>query len=204
MSADSSDSPDSPLPALPDTTDDHHLREEPIASERVFEGVFLRVERDRVRLPDGKTALREYIRHPGAVMIIALFDDGRVVLERQFRYPLHRSFIEFPAGKIDPDEPPLQCAIRELREETGYTAARWQHVCTLHNAIAYADEHIEIYLATGLTAGERRLDEGEFLDVLTLPAEELLEAVRRGEITDVKTMLGAFWLDKIRSGAWTA
>lgn len=191
------------LTELPDTGDDRHLREEPLDSERVFEGVFLRVERDRVRLPDGKTALREYIRHPGAVMIIALFDDGRIVLERQFRYPLHRSFIEFPAGKIDAGEPPLQCAIRELREETGYVAERWQHVCTLHNAIAYSDEGIEIYLATGLTAGERKLDDGEFLDVITLPAEVLLDAVRRGEITDVKTMLGAFWLDKIRTGGWT-
>jgi len=181
---------------------DAHLKEAPLHSERVFDGSFLHVNRDAVRLPDGKQAQREYIVHPGAVMIIALFDDGRVVLERQYRYPLHRTFIEFPAGKIDPDEPPLRTAQRELQEETGYTATVWHRLCTIHNAIAYSDEHIEFYLATGLSSGEQRLDAGEFLDVFTMPADDLPELIRTGEITDVKTIIGSMWLEKIRSGAW--
>lgn len=181
---------------------DTHLKESRLHSERVFDGTFLHVNRDAVRLPDGKQALREYIVHPGAVMIIAMFDDGRVVLERQYRYPLHRAFIEFPAGKIDPDEPPLDTAKRELREETGYTASAWRHLCTIHNAIAYSDEHIEIYLATDLSSGEQRLDAGEFLDVFTMHADELPDLIRNGEITDVKTIIGSMWLEKIRSGVW--
>lgn len=181
---------------------DTHLKEVPLHSDRVFDGTFLHVNRDTVRLPDGKQTLREYVVHPGAVMIIALFDDGRVVLERQYRYPLHRAFIEFPAGKIDTDEPPLSTAKRELQEETGYTAKVWNHLCTIHNAIAYSDEHIELYLATGLSSGEQRLDAGEFLDVFTMPAEELPDLVRRGEITDVKTIIGSMWLEKIRSEVW--
>ena len=184
--------------------DDSHLREVPLTGEQVFAGVFLKVLRDRVRLPDGKEATREYIHHPGAVMILPVTDDGQVVLERQWRYPLHRAFLEFPAGKIDPGEPPLDCAIRELREETGYRAARWVHLGVLHNAIGYSDEGIEIYLATGLAAGERRLDEGEFLDVLTMPLATLLDKVRGGEVTDVKTMLGALWLEKLQRGEWPA
>ena len=182
--------------------DDAHLKEIELSSERVYDGHFLHVRRDTVRLPDGATTGREYIVHPGAVMIIALTDDGQVVLERQYRYPLHRAFIEFPAGKIEPDEPPLTTAIRELQEETGYLATTWRHLCSIHNAIAYSDEHIEIYLATGLTLGPRRLDAGEFLDVYTMPVSELLEGVRSGAITDVKTIIGCFWLDRIRSDAW--
>jgi len=181
---------------------DTHLKETLLESVRVFDGGFLHVNRDSVRLPDGKQALREYIVHPGAVMIIAMFDDGRVVLERQYRYPLHRAFIEFPAGKIDPDEPPLNTAKRELQEETGYTASVWRHLCTIHNAIAYSDEHIELYLATGLSSGAPRLDAGEFLDVFTLHAEDLPKLIQTGEITDVKTIIGSMWLEKIRSGAW--
>lgn len=178
------------------------LDETRLDGELAYDGSFLKVARDRVRLPDGAVTDREYILHPGAVVILPLFDDGRVLLERQFRYPLGKVFIEFPAGKIDPGEDPLACAQRELREETGYTAADWQFVTTIHNAIAYSDEHLDLYLARGLVAGERRLDEGEFLEIFSATVPEMLAMVQCGEITDVKTIIGAFWLDKIQSGAW--
>src|SRR6476661_2271132 len=111
---------------------DQHLTETRIDSEVVYEGHFLKIRRDTVQLPDGKAASREYIRHPGAVVILPLFDDGAILLERQFRYPANRVFIEFPAGKIDPNEAALDCAKRELQEETGYTATDWKYVCTIH------------------------------------------------------------------------
>ncbi|MFZ6730739.1 NUDIX domain-containing protein [Undibacterium sp. Ji42W] len=178
------------------------LQENKISSELVYEGSFLKVDKDVVSLPDGQTATREYIRHPGAVVIIPLFDDGRVLLEKQFRYPLHEVFIEFPAGKIDEGEDPLLCAQRELREETGYTASDWSFVCTIHNAIAYSDEHLDIYLAKGLTAGQAALDEEEFLEVFTATLPEMLDWIKSGQITDVKTVIGTFWLEKILAGKW--
>jgi len=182
---------------------DKHLKEVRIEGGLAYDGAFLKVQKDTVRLPNGQPAIREYIRHPGAVVILPMFEDGSILLERQFRYPLDRVFIEFPAGKIDPGEAPLACAKRELLEETGYTAREWQFVCTIHNAIAYADEHLDIYLARGLTAGERKLDEEEFLDVFRASADELLAWIKEGKVSDVKTIIGAFWLEKIRSGAWT-
>ncbi|MDC8756080.1 NUDIX domain-containing protein [Janthinobacterium fluminis] len=181
---------------------DLHLRESKIDGELAYEGGFLKVQRDRVALPDGKVTVREYIKHPGAVVILPLLDDGSVLLERQFRYPLERVFIEFPAGKIDPGEAPLDCAKRELLEETGYTASDWQFVCTIHNAIAYSDEHLDLFVARGLVAGERQLDDGEFLDTFTASVPQILEWVRTGAISDVKTVIGAFWLDKLTSGSW--
>jgi ADP-ribose pyrophosphatase len=182
---------------------DLHLKETRIDGGVAYEGGFLKVQRDQVRLPDGSSTYREYIRHPGAVVILPLLDDGRVLLERQYRYPNDRVFIEFPAGKIDPGEDHLACAQRELQEETGYTASDWQFVCTIHNAIAYADEHLELFVARGLVAGEAKLDAGEFLETFTATVPELLEMVRRGEVTDVKTIIGAFWLEKIIAGTWT-
>jgi len=178
------------------------LRETRIEGDVVYDGKFLKVERDKIRLPDGSTSHREFFRHPGAVVILPLLPDGRVLLERQFRYPNSQVFIEFPAGKIDPGEEHLACAKRELEEETGYTAAKWRFVCTIHNAIAYSDEHLEIFLAEDMTAGEQKLDKGEFLETFTATVPELLEMVKRGEITDVKTIIGTFWLEKILSGAW--
>lgn len=183
---------------------DKHLEETCIDSEQAYSGSFLKISRDTVRLPDGSTSQREYIRHPGAVVILPVLPDGRILLERQFRYPLHQVFIEFPAGKIDPGEDPLLCAQRELQEETGYTASDWQHVCTIHNAIAYSDEHLEIYLARGLTAGQSSLDDGEFLETITASLDDMLQWVREGKITDVKTVIGTFWLEKIVAGAWLA
>jgi ADP-ribose pyrophosphatase len=181
---------------------DSHLRETRIDGDVAYDGAFLKVTRDRVRLPDGKETFREFIRHPGAVVILPLFDDGRVLLERQFRYPHEKVFVEFPAGKIDAGEASLVCGQRELLEDTGYTATVWHFVCTIHNAIAYSDEHLDIFLARSLVEGQAQLDEGEFLDTFTATVPELLEMVRRGEITDVKTVVGIFWLDKYLSGAW--
>lgn len=183
---------------------DQHLKETRVDSRLAYDGHFIKVQRDEVRLPDGKPASREYIRHPGAVVILPVFDDGTVLLERQFRYPLDQVFIEYPAGKIDPGEDSLACARRELQEETGYTASDWQFVCTIHNAIAYSDEHLELYLARGLTPGPNKLDDGEFLDTFTTTVEQMLEWIRSGKVTDVKTVIGTFWLEKILSGSWTA
>jgi ADP-ribose pyrophosphatase len=182
--------------------DDSHLRETRIDGEVAYDGHFLKVTRDRIKLPDGKESAREFIRHPGAVVILPLLDDGRVLLERQYRYPNDRVFIEFPAGKIDPGEDSLASARRELEEETGYTATDWHFVCTINNAIAYSDEHLDLFLARGLTAGEAKLDEGEFLETFTATVPELLEMVRNGEITDVKTVIGTFWLEKFAAGTW--
>ena len=181
---------------------DLQLKETRIDGELAYDGSFLKVSRDTVSLPNGAHTQREFIRHPGAVVILPLLDDGTVLLERQFRYPLGRVFIEFPAGKIDPGEGALACARRELQEDTGYTASDWQFVCTIHNAIAYSDEHLELFLARGLTAGPAQLDEGEFLETFTATVPELLAMVRRGDVTDVKTIIGAFWLEKIAAGQW--
>ncbi len=185
-----------PVPA------DAHLREETLRSEQVYSGTFLDVRRDQVRLPDGATAQREYIVHPGAVMIVPLLDDGRLVVERQWRYPLGRAMLEFPAGKLERGEPPWQCAVRELIEETGYRAAEWARAGVLHNAIAYSNEGIEVWFARGLAAGARQLDAGEFVDVSSAGLEELADLARRGELTDAKTLIGLMWLQNWRSGRW--
>lgn len=180
------------------------LSETPLDSEVIVDGHFLKVKRDHVLLPDGKRTVREYIEHPGAVMIIPVFDDGRVLMERQYRYPVGQVMIEFPAGKLDAGEDARECAIREMREETGYTVAQLTFVTRIHPVISYSTEFIDLYLATGLTAGERKLDDGEFLETFTASFGELMDWVKQGRITDVKTIIGAFWLEKIRAGEWQA
>jgi ADP-ribose pyrophosphatase len=180
------------------------LTEAEVGSVWVYRGKLLQVRRDTVRLPDGGMTEREYIEHPGAVAIIALTDSGELVMERQYRYPLRRDMIELPAGKINPGEPPLETAKRELREETGYTAASWRHVATIHLAIGYSDERIEIFIAQHLKHLGSRLDEAEFLEVFTLPLASALEWVRKGKITDSKTVAGLFWAEKVLDGGWAA
>jgi ADP-ribose pyrophosphatase len=188
--------------AVNDATDDAHLREHRLSSKVLVDGGFLELRLDHVRLPDGGTATREYVRHPGAVAVLPLFDDGRVLLERQFRYPVGQVMLEIPAGKIDPGESTLVCAARELREETGYTATEWAFACKVHNAAAYSDEVIEIWFARGLMAGEQRLDVGEFIEVCAIPESDFESAAASGRVTDVKTLVALLWLQKWRAGLW--
>ena len=188
------------------TDSDAGLRELRQSSDKILSGRFLQVFSDQVTLPDGKTTFREYIVHPGAVMVIPLLTDGqgytRVVLECQFRYPVDQVMIELPAGKRDGQEDLLLCAQRELREETGYTATQWAHAGVLHPCISYSTEYIDIWFAQGLQAGPRQLDAGEFLDVFSASTDEFFAWCREGRITDAKTLTGALWLQNYLSGAW--
>jgi len=174
------------------------LREHFVSGEEVFSGRLLKVRRDTVRMPGGKHATREYIRHPGAVAILPFTAKGAVVLERQYRYPNARDFIEIPAGKIEAGEDLLETARRELLEETGYAASEWQRLTTIHNAIGYSDESIELYAARGLEKRQQKLDEEEFLEVLEVPFAEAIAMVRDGRITDVKTIVALLWAETFK------
>ena len=182
--------------------DDGHLQERQLTSDTVYQGHFLEVRRDEVRLPDGKTASREFIVHPGAVMVVPLLDDGQLLMERQYRYPMQRVMLEFPAGKLDAGEAPLACGQRELLEETGYSAAEWAYAGVLHNAIAYSDEGIHIFFARGLARGEQQLDEGEVLDLVTHTPQALDALAASGQMTDAKTLIGLLWLSRWQRGEW--
>ena len=196
MKSDKTDSSSSPFDPAP------HLHETLVASETVYQGGFLTVKRDFVRQVDGHEVSYEYVRHPGAVVVIPILDDGRVVVERQFRHPVGRVMTEFPAGKLDPGEDPLACGRRELLEETGYTAAEWAKAGVLHLAIGYSTEVIHIYFARGLRAGERRLDDGEQLDVHAVSVDDLLRASQDGGVTDAKTLSCLLWVQNVRAGLW--
>lgn len=184
------------------TTGDEHLIEQTVQREELLRGRFLQVLRDTVRLPDGGSDTREYIVHPGAVMVVPLLDDGRVVLERQYRHPMGRVMVEFPAGKLDAGEDTWTCGRRELLEETGYTAREWAKAGVLHPVISYSTEFIEIWFARGLALQERHLDAGEFLEVFSASVDELLAWCRDGTVTDAKTLSAALWLQNWRAGAW--
>lgn len=165
--------------------------------------MLLDVRRDRVRLPNGASDYREYVVHPGAVVIIAVLDCGSLLFERQHRYPLRRDFLELPAGKIDPGEDIASTARRELLEETGYVAAEWTHLGVIHPCIAYSTERIEIFLARRLhRQAAPSLDSNEFLEVFSMPLAEALAAVGAGRISDAKTISALFWAEKILSGTW--
>lgn len=185
------------------TDDDLHLRESTVSRQELLRGHFLHVVRDEVRLPSGQSATREYVLHPGAVMVVAERDDGRIVMERQYRHPMNEVLLELPAGKLDAGEGSLACAQRELREETGYEATEWAFAGRLAPTIAYSDERIDIWFARGLRQGKQQLDEGEFLDVLALTPEELLACCRDGRIFDAKTLVGILWLQNVQAGTWT-
>ena len=180
------------------------LTEKRLDSKVMYDGGFIEVLKDTVLLPDGSTSTREYITHPGAVAMLALLDNGNLVMERQFRYPLHREFIELPAGKIDDGEDILVTAQRELLEETGYVAREWIHLTTAWPCIGYSDERMEYFLARGLTHVGNKLDDGEFLEVFELSLDQAIEWIRLGKITDSKTIVGLFWLEKVLSSGWNA
>lgn len=182
--------------------DEGHLAETTLSRQELLRGHFLHVVRERVALPSGAEASREFVIHPGAVMIVPLLDDGRVVLERQYRHPMGRVMIEFPAGKLDAGEDRLACARRELQEETGYTAREWALAGQLHPVISYSTEFIDVWFARGLAAGTRRLDEEEFLDVFAATPQQLLEWCRDGTVTDAKTLVAMLWLQNVLAGAW--
>ncbi len=177
-------------------SDESHtdFTETQLVSELVYDGQMLKVREDLVRLPDGNAARREWVEHPGAVVMIPLLDKDTVLLERQFRYPLKRHFYELPAGKMESGETALRTAQRELREECGYQAAQWRHLTTLHPCIGYSDERIDLYLARELTHTGSALDEGEFLELVPLPVSEALSWIKSGRVTDVKTIAGLLWL----------
>jgi ADP-ribose pyrophosphatase len=179
---------------------DDHLREHPTSSEDVYSGKFLHLKKDMVRLPDGNTTYREYLIHPGAVAIMPVLSDGRILLERQFRYPVDAAMIEIPAGKLELGEDPLLCAQRELLEETGYSAKSWEFLGRIHPVISYSTEIIDIYLAKDLTMGDRSLDEGEFLDVFAATLDEMHEWIAEGKITDVKTIISVYHLERQLQG----
>jgi len=172
------------------------LTEKQIDSELIYNGGFLEIRKDSVLLPDGSTSSREYLVHPGAVVMIAQLDNGNLVMERQYRYPPRQEFIELPAGKIDKGEDILVTAQRELLEETGYVASEWVHLTSAYPCIGYSDERLEYFIARGLTYRGRKLDDGEFLEVFELSVSEAIEWIRLGKITDGKTIVGLFWLEK--------
>ena len=188
--------------AAPVAPQDQHLVEHTLEQTEVLKGSFLHAFRDKVRLPNGDTSVREYVIHPGAVMVIAILDDGRLVMGRQYRYPMQQVMVEFPAGKLDAGEDRLACAQRELLEETGYSATEWAHAGVLHPVISYSTEFIDIWFARGLRQGERQLDAGEFLDVFSASMHDLLAWSRDGQLTDAKTLTGLLWLQNHLSGAW--
>jgi ADP-ribose pyrophosphatase len=178
----------------PDVSAD--FTESSVSSELVYDGRLLKVYRDQVRLHDGSPASREYVKHPGAVMILAFVDEATIVLERQYRYPKHRHFIEIPAGKLEPDEPPLETARRELVEECGFEASEWWKIATLDPSIGYSTEVIHLYGARGLKHVGAALDVGEHLQVFEAKVADVLEWIRDGLVTDTKTTFALLWWDK--------
>ena len=182
--------------------DDAHLREHTESSKQIWRGRLLDVRCDRVRLPDGSTSTREYIVHPGAVVVVPLLDDGRLVLTRQWRHPLARVLVEFPAGKLDGGEAPLACAIRELAEETGWRAGEWARAGVMHNAVGYSDEVIELWFARRLEPGAARPDHGEFVESFVTDLDSLEGMAKCGDVSDGKTLVALLWLQNWRAGRW--
>lgn len=178
------------------------LHETKLKSETIFKGQLLHVTRDEVQLSNGKTSVREGILHPGAVVIIPFLDEHTLIMERQYRYYPDKVFYELPAGKTDPGEDFLTTGKRELLEETGYGAGSWTFLSHLYPAIGYADEKMAIFSAKDLVFKKIDRDPDEFLEIVEMPINQAMEMLRRGQITDAKTMVGLFWAEKLTSGEW--
>ncbi|HWU44890.1 MAG TPA: NUDIX hydrolase [Bdellovibrio sp.] len=179
-----------------------HLIEKVLSSRQVYKGRFLKVQQDEIITSDGKKGVREYILHPGAALVVPLLTNGKVVMVHQYRHAVKQVMLEFPAGKMDPGESSEQTAQRELQEEVGYKAGRIKFITKIHPVIGYADEHIDLYLAQDLTKSQQNLDADENLEVIEMDPAELMRLVFAGKVTDVKTQIAAFWLDKYLRGEW--
>ena len=175
------------------------LKESKISTEVVYKGDFLDVRRDKVLLPNGKTGTREWVNHPGAVVIIPILPNGEIALIKQFRYAASSEFIELPAGKLDKGENPKNCALRELEEEIGYSAGRIKFLSNIHPAIGFANEIMSIYLAEDLKKTKHNRDEDEFIKLLPTSLDEALNLIWENKITDVKSIIGLLWLDKLKN-----
>ena len=176
-----------------------NLKENKISSKIIYQGCLLDVRRDEVRLPNGTTSIREWIKHPGAVCIIPRLPDNKIALIRQYRYPLQQEMIELPAGKLDKNEIPENCAMRELEEEIGYRAEKLTFLTNIHPAIGFADEVMGLYLAENLVKTASNQDEDEFLELIPTPLEKAVKMVWDGVITDVKTIIGILWAKRLLS-----
>lgn len=177
-------------------SDKKHLFEKTLSSKRIFQGRFLKIEQDKVEAPDGQTYFREYIIHPGAALVIPILPNGKVVMLHQYRHAVKQVFLEFPAGKRDSNEETIVTAKRELLEETGYQANILNFLTTIHPVIGYSNEHIDLYLAEDLSKQEQKLDRGEFLELTEIHPDDLMRMVFDGKVTDVKTQIAAFWLER--------
>ncbi len=166
------------------------LKEELVSTEEIFQGKIIKVQVDTVQLPDGKVAKREVVRHPGAVVILPLTDQGEVVMVRQYRHATGEILLELPAGKRDAGEEPLTCARRELEEETGFRAAKWRVLFSFYTSPGFCDELLYLVLAKGLQKGEAHPDDGEFIDAVTMPLDQVRQMALAGEFKDAKTVLG--------------
>ena len=175
------------------------LKESTVSSKKVYEGSFLDVRKDVVKLPDGNTSTREWINHPGAACIIPIMPDGKLALIKQYRYPVQSIMIELPAGKLDKEESPEACAIRELEEEIGYSAGKLTFVAKIHPAIGFANEQMWIFLAEQLIQSQKNTDHDEFVELMPRSINQAVELVWNGAITDVKTIIGILWAERLLS-----
>ena len=176
---------------------DAALAEHPLSEDTVWTGKIFSVNRLQVKLPDGRTAIRDVVRHCGAVAVVALTDDGRICLVRQYRTALGRVTVEIPAGKLDPGEDPLHCAHRELEEETGFTAKKMAYLTSIASSDGFTDEIIHLYMATGLEFAEASPDDDEFINVDLVELSQLIDAVLDGQVEDAKTIVGALACDAV-------
>jgi len=175
----------------------NNMKEKTNSSEIVFQGKLLDVRRDKVILPNGEDAIREWINHPGAVCCIPILPNGKIGLIRQYRYSVKKVMIELPAGKLDMEETPDECAFRELEEEIGYKAKKLTFLTNIHPAIGFANEKMWLYIAEDLKKTKQKLDLDEFLEIIPTNIGDALEMVWNGAITDVKTIIGLIWADKV-------